>query len=97
MVKFVDVLEDKNYEQRYPQLFSGLGALSGEYTIRLKANAIPFAIFTPRRIPIPLKEAVRTELSKMEANGVIRKVDGPTGWCAGIVPVLNPLAKFASV
>lgn len=25
----------------------------------------------------------------MKGNRVIRKVDGPTGWCAGVVPILK--------
>lgn len=90
VVKFLDVVEDKQYEYMYPQLFSGLGTMSGEYTIRMKQGAIPFAIFAPRRIPIPLKNSIKVELAKMVKSHVIRKVDGPTKWCAGMVPVVKP-------
>lgn len=64
--------------------------MEGEYCIRLKPDSVPYAIHTARRVPIPLREAVKKELDKMEMNGVIRKVEGPTEWCAGIVPVLKP-------
>lgn len=34
---------------------------------------------------------MKCELQEMKKkNGVIRKVEGPTEWCAGIVPVLKP-------
>jgi hypothetical protein len=33
------------------------------------------------------EDAVRTEIEKMEQEGVIRKVDEPTEWCAGLVIV----------
>ena len=42
---------------------------------------------TPRRVALPLKAKVREELDRMEKLGVIRKVEGPTPWCAGMVVV----------
>ena len=72
---------------QFPTLFKGLGTLKGEYEIVLKKDAKPYALATPRRIPIPLKGQVEEELKRMEALGVIRKVDQPTDWCAGMVVV----------
>ena len=42
---------------------------------------------TPRRVALPLKAKVREELDRMEKLGVIRKVEEPTPWCAGMVVV----------
>ena len=70
-----------------PDLFQGLGTIEGEYTIVLKADAKPYALATPRRIPIPLKSSVEQELKRMQQLGVIRKVDEPTEWCTGMVVV----------
>ena len=39
------------------------------------------------RHPLPLPPKVAQELAKMEAKGVISKVDEPTPWCAGMVVV----------
>ncbi|XP_077531088.1 uncharacterized protein LOC144143160 [Haemaphysalis longicornis] len=39
VVKFVDAVDDKQYEYLYPQLFRGLGTMPGEYTIRMKEGA----------------------------------------------------------
>ena len=80
-----------SYQQKivnkFPKLFEGLGTIEGEYAIVLKNDAKPYALATPRRIPLPLKGQVEEELKRMEALGVIRKVDVPTDWCAGMVVV----------
>ena len=74
-------------KSQFPKLFSGLGTLGDEYTIRLKENAKPYALYTPRNVPLPLREKVREELNRMEEMGVIAKVNEPTPWCAGLVVV----------
>lgn len=76
--------------ERFPQLFRGLGKLNGEYEIKLKPEAKPYSLSTPRRIPLPLMSKVKQELKRMEDLGVISKVEQPTDWCAGMVPVPKP-------
>ena len=71
----------------FPKLFQGLGNLGEEYKISLKPDAKPFALTAPRRVPLPLRKKVNDELARMEALGVISKVDKPTLWCAGMVVV----------
>ena len=72
---------------QYPTLFRGLGTLGDKYTIKLKDDATPYSLCTPRNVAIPLREKVRQELGRMETNGVISKVTNPTSWCAGMVVV----------
>ena len=72
---------------KFPTLFKGLGTIEGEYNIVLKDDARPYALVTPRRIPLPLKSQVEQELQRMEKLGVVRRVDTPTEWCAGMVVV----------
>ena len=72
---------------KFPSLFQGLGSFGEEYTIKLKAGAKPFAIFTPRNVPMPLRTRVKQELDKMESMRVISKIEEPTPWCAGMVVV----------
>lgn len=43
--------------------------------------------------PLPMKEQVKEELDRMEAMGVIRKIEEPTEWCAGMVVVPKPNKK----
>ena len=71
----------------YPKVFQGLGEFGEPYCIKLVPDAVPHAIFTPRRIPIPYREKVKEELSRMEERVVISRVDGPTKWCSGMVAI----------
>ncbi|KAL7827662.1 hypothetical protein SRHO_G00333800 [Serrasalmus rhombeus] len=77
----------KTVTEQFPQLFSGLGRMEGKYKIELKPDAKPYSLSTPRRIPLPLMSKVKKELKRMEDLGVISRVEQPTDWCAGMVPV----------
>ena len=68
-------------------MFKGLGNIGEEYVIRLKGDAVPYSLYTPRNVALPLREKVREELNHMETLGVISKVTEPTPWCAGMVIV----------
>ena len=81
----VDV--DHEMIDKHPKLFSGLGVMKRKYKIELKENAQPYALSTPRRIPIPLLPKVKEELVRMEKDNVIQKVEEPTDWVAGMVVV----------
>ena len=59
----------------FPQLFTGLGTVPGEYHISLKDGAKPFTDSTTRCVSFPLIPKVCQELDRMEAQGVISKVD----------------------
>ena len=74
-------------KKAYPTVFTGLGNFRDPYTIQLKDDAIPKALWTPRNVPIPLREKVKHELDRMESLKVISKVTEPTSWCAGMVVV----------
>ena len=54
----------------FPQLFKGLGQMTGEYHIKLQPCTTPFALTTLRRIAIPLRPRVKEELQRMEKLGV---------------------------
>ena len=85
----VDTTSDigSSIREDYPSLFQGLGNLGEEYEIKLKPDAKPHNLCTPRFVPLPLREKVRQELDRMESLGVISRVDEPTMWCAGMVVV----------
>jgi hypothetical protein len=70
--------------EQYPSVFDGLGE---ECEIRLRPDARPYATYTPRNVPLPLRSKAQQELDRMETLGVISKVDTPTEWCAGLVVI----------
>ena len=47
LLKRVRAIEGVRSEELFPQLFTGLGKLEEEYTIRLREGAQPFALNTP--------------------------------------------------
>ena len=74
----------RGIQKQFPTLFQGLGNLGAEYE---KSDATPHSLFTPRRVPLPLRPKVKEELDRMESIGVISKVDIPIPWCAGMIVV----------
>ena len=60
--------------EQFPELFKGLGQMTGKYQIKLQPKTTPFALITPRLIAIPLKPQVKKELERMEKLGIIAKV-----------------------
>ena len=73
--------------QKFPAAFQGLGNLGEAFEIYLKPDAKPYSLYTPRHVPLPLRQKVQEEPNRMETIGVISKVDKPTPWCAGMVVV----------
>ena len=94
LVSRIEVVQTSSEQERiihkFPELFTGLGSMKGKYHIKLKSDATPFILTTPRRIAIPLQPKVKAELQRMEKMGVIRKVQEPTEWCSGIVVIPKP-------
>ena len=68
----------------------GVGLMKTEpVTIKLTSSAEPHCLTTARRVPFPLMDAVKAELNRMVASGVIREVTEPTDWCSAMVPVVK--------
>ena len=74
----VDAAGDTPIQERFPVVFQGLGMLEEEHKIKLKPDAVLHSLFAPRHVPLPLRTKVTEELNRMEAIGVISKVDQPT-------------------
>ncbi len=76
IVKFIDTVDTK------------IGLMKTKpVKIVLKDDAVPVCSTTSRRIPFPLREAVKKELNRMQENDVIFPVKEPTDWCSNIVVV----------
>lgn len=77
-------------EKEFPKLFGKLGSLNCEYEIKLKPGSKPFAIYSARRVSIPLHKKLQIKLKEMVELDVIEAVDAPTEWCAPLVIVTKP-------
>ena len=84
-------------EEKFPSLFRGLGTLGDPYTIQLKPDAKPKALYTARKVPLRLREAVEMELKKMESSRIISRVDVPTPWCSGMSQSQRSQVQYVSV
>lgn len=73
--------------KEFIELFRGPGEVQHPCTISLKQEAVPFAITSPSRVPVPLMEPVERELNQMVSDGVIVPVEEPTEWGAPTVVV----------
>ena len=85
--EYADVLLKKEDLQRTP-----LRPMVGPpMRIHLREDAQPFAIHTPRQIPLAYQETVSQELLSMEAQGIIAPTgDTPSAWCHPLVAVPKP-------
>ena len=95
LIQRLDVLSEPDPwpVKEFPQLFSGLGELEGEYSIKLRPDATPYSLSTPRHVAIPLLPKVKAELERMQDLGVITPVEEATDWCAGMVVVPKATGK----
>ena len=73
--------------RKYPEVFrEGLGTMKHVRAhLSLRDGANP-GFFRPRPVPFAIKETVGRELDRLEATGILRKVDH-SDWAAPIVPV----------
>ena len=82
-------------EEVRPDVFGDFGLMKGEpVRIRLKPDAQPYNLGTPRRISAPLLSPLKKELERMVQNKIISPVTYPTAWCAPIVVVMKPNGKL---
>ena len=61
--------------KKFPSLFQGQqGNLGEEFESHLNSDAVPYSLFTPRRVPLPLKPKLQEELNNTESIGVTSRV-----------------------
>ncbi|UYV82749.1 K02A2.6-like [Cordylochernes scorpioides] len=60
--------------KEFPEVFEGLGQIGNPYEIKLKPGAKPYAVHTPRRVPIPLMEKLKTRLEETDKDEMLTKI-----------------------
>ncbi len=76
--------------KEYADVFSGLGHVPGEVSLKVDPNFTPVA-HPPRPIPVALREKVQEKLEEMVSDGIIERVPigTPTLWCSAMHIVLK--------
>jgi len=80
LITRVNEISDCNLDisRKFPKVFQSLGMMREAYSIKLKPDAQPRAIYAPRNVPLPLQEKVQEELSRMQSLKVIYILCRPT-------------------
>ena len=86
-MQLLKLIRRQKYWPSFLESSKVLETLGEEYEIYLKPDATPYSLFTPRHVPLPLRQKIQEELNRMESIGVISKVDEPTPWCVGMAVV----------
>ena len=76
----------KQVQAEFPDRFTGIGKLPGEYQIQLKESVKPVR-HAPRSAPIQLRDKIQQELERMEKFDIIKRVREPTDWVSSITYV----------
>ena len=76
-----------------PDIFTGVGCLEGNYSIQVDDGFRP-VVHPPRKVPVPLRDTLKSELDNMVKNGILAKVTEPTSWVSSLVIVKKPNRKI---
>ena len=79
--------------KEYKDVFQGLGCIPGEYHIETDPS-VPPVVYPCRKVPFQLHDKFKEELERMEAMGVITKVEEPTDWVNAFVLAEKPNGKI---
>ena len=74
---------------KFPDVFEGLGCLSGSYEIAIDHLVSPVK-HAPRRVPVSIKTRVKEELDRLVNLQVITTVKEPTEWISSMICVKKP-------
>ena len=90
----VDLTTDESVTQEkilhnYSDSFTGLNKLPGTYHIDMDPNAEPVQE-NPRRVPIPVKDELKSKIEELKTMGVVAKVTKATPWISNMVAVRKP-------
>ena len=82
----IPIRDKQDLITQYPECFDGIGKFQGEYHITVDPN-VPPVIHPPRRVPISLKDDIKSELDDIVKNGIITKLEEgePTPWVNSLV------------
>ena len=74
-------------EQKYPDVFNGVGELLNYETKIYIDDTVPPVAQRPRRIPFALQTKVQSKIRELLEGDIIEEVQGPTGWASPVVVI----------
>ena len=77
----------------YADVFEGLGCLPGKHKIKVDPEIHPI-VNPPKRIPLAIRDKVKSELERMKKFGVIEKHIEPTPWVSDMATALKSNGKM---
>ena len=75
--------------EEFKDVFEGLGDLPGEYHIATDDTVRP-VVHPPCRVPVALREQIKSKLDEMVDSDVIAPVNEPTEWVSSMLVVAKP-------
>ena len=72
--KTTQIRDEQDLITQYSECFNCIGKFQGEYHITVNLN-VPPVIHSPQRVPISLKDDIKSELDDMVKNGFITKLE----------------------
>ena len=79
----------ESLKKEYSTVFQGIGKVKNyEVKLHVDTSVQPVAQ-SAHRIPFHSRKKVSVELNKLETQGIIEKVEGPTPWISPLVVILK--------
>ena len=73
--------------KQYTSIFKGIGELKNyEVKLSIDESVTPVAQ-RPRRVPFHIRKKVEEELTRLEEQGIIERVEGPTPWVSPLTVI----------
>ena len=80
----------ESFISKFPSVFGReLGCIEGMLHLEMDPSSAPVQMAL-RRVPLALREPLKTELERLEELGVIEKISRPTEWTSALVMVRKP-------
>ena len=88
-LKAEETLTEKAVFSQYKDIFEGTGCLPGTYNLKTDQSVKP-VVHPPRKIPVALRDRLKSELENLTEKGIIAPVTEPTPWVNNLVIVEKP-------
>ena len=80
--------------KQFPEVFAeDVGQLEGEYHIKVDPSVSPVQ-HPPRRVPVAVREQLKSELERLTERDIIAPVTAPTPWVSSLVVVPKKNGKL---